>query len=165
MKKSIFKRTIGILLGVSICAAAGVSAGAAVGPAVAIFAPDGVSAAPGTETQAMPNPDYKTNASGQSFGSALLATSPETEPDLILVQADNGESGYVLKKHLDDANGTTAAKNFRSPQEAIQWQDTEGKANRQIPVFETDGRTVIGTFTIIGTGEQENSIGRAPGSP
>lgn len=164
MQKFLFKRNIGILLGVSVCAVAGIGAGAAVGPAVGLFSPDGISSAPGIETRAMPKPEYNTNANGQIFGSALKATSPETEPDLILVDADNGESGYVLKKHLDDANGTTAAKSFKSPQEAIEWQNTEGKANRRIPVFETDGKTVIGTFTIIGSDEQELVVGRTPGS-
>ncbi|ABK05569.1 hypothetical protein Arth_4398 (plasmid) [Arthrobacter sp. FB24] len=159
------KRSIAILLGVLVCTVSGVGAGAAVGQGLGVFKPDGVSSALGSQAQPMPKPSYSTNVNGQSFGSALMATSPETEPDLIQVQADNGRTGYVLKKHLDDANGATAAKGFRSPEEAIRWQNTEGRANRHIPVFEADGKTVVGTFTIIGSAEQEAIIGQSPGAP
>lgn len=58
--------------------------------------------------------------------------------------------GYVLKSDLEDANGTTAMNGFTSPEDAILWQEAEGGKVHTIPVYLTDGTTVIGTFTVGG---------------
>lgn len=41
---------------------------------------------------------YPKNKNGQTYGSAAYATSPETEPDLILATGVDGTEGYLLKK-------------------------------------------------------------------
>jgi hypothetical protein len=98
----------------------------------------------------MPEPGYKTNAAGETYGSAAFASSPDEEPDLILVHATNGKTGYAKKLDLDLANGTTAALSFTSPEDALRWQETEGQLDHSLPVYEADGVTVIGEFIVYG---------------
>ena len=93
-------------------------------------------------------------AKGQTFGSAADAPSLEQEPDLILVVATNGAEGYVLRADLNTANGQAAAESFTSPEEALVWQETEGREDRLIPVYERDGTTLIGSFLVAGIESQ-----------
>jgi len=95
-------------------------------------------------------PEYEKNAGGQTYGSAADATSPGNEPHLIRVIATNGKTGYVTKVDLADADGTTAAESFASPEDALRWQETEGQLDHTIPVYEADGVTQIGEFTVYG---------------
>jgi hypothetical protein len=128
----------------------GVAAGSALGGVPSILGPRGVTpVAGGMASEPMPEPTYTLNDSGQTYGSARDATSPDGEPDLIAVIADDGlTEGFVTKRDLDDANGTTAMRQFRSPQDAIEWQNTEGRLSHTIPVFESDGSTQVGIFTV-----------------
>ncbi|MDM4762784.1 hypothetical protein QT381_07165 [Galbitalea sp. SE-J8] len=137
---------VGIAIaGVGVLVIAGAAgAFATVGPT--LLAPAGVSAAPGVDTSPMPNPQYAVNANGQSYGSAADANSPDTEPDLIGVVADNGKTGYVLKTELAEADGS----NITSPEEAVKWENGGAKVNHTVDVYESDGTTVIGTFTVYG---------------
>jgi hypothetical protein len=59
--------------------------------------------------------EYKSNADGQSFGSALDAQSLEKMPDLIAVVATNGEEGYILSTDYAYARDPNPPKN---PEEA-----------------------------------------------
>lgn len=96
--------------------------------------------------QAEPNkaPTFMKNAAGLTYGSALKVSSPDAEPDLILVVATNGREGYVFKSGLDEASGS----NVRSPKEAVAWQArTEGKTV-SLPVYEADGKTKVGQFVM-----------------
>jgi hypothetical protein len=88
-----------------------------------------------------PDPGYPRNASGETYGSAAEAWSPGQEPDLILVSFDQGRRrGYVKKKDLDPPN-------FTNPEDAVEWsRQNEGKPPRVATVYESDGRTAIGTF-------------------
>lgn len=90
---------------------------------------------------------YPTNESGMTFGSALLATTPAEEPDLILVIATNGREGYAKKSDLAVAEGT----GFSSPEEALAWQEANVDASFKVPVYESDGQTLIGVFVVGGT--------------
>lgn len=90
---------------------------------------------------------YKQNADGLTYGSALDAVSPETEPDLINVVASNGKTGYVLKTELDRASG---ALDFKSVDEALAWQSSR-RSVTSVTVYESDGKTVVGEF-IVGNG-------------
>ena len=45
---------------------------------------------------------FPTNAGGQTYGSDFYADSPEQEPDLVLVQADNGKTGYCYSADLEE---------------------------------------------------------------
>lgn len=145
------------LVGIAACAVIGIGGGAALASVPGVLSPIGVSPKPGIAAEPMPAPTYPVNPSGQSFGSAANANSPENEPDLIAVIATSGRSGYVLKSELDEANGTTAANSFTSPQDAVTWQETAGKYDRAISVYESDGKTVIGEFLIAGHDSQKNT--------
>jgi hypothetical protein len=57
---------------------------------------------------------YPTNAAGQTYGSAMDASSPGDEPDLIAVLATNGREGYALKEQFNQ-EGTQPS----SPEEAV----------------------------------------------
>lgn len=90
--------------------------------------------------------EWATNASGQTYG----VLNDKGAPDLIAVTATNGRDGYVFRKDLDDADGTTASKSFASPQDAVDWQKAHQGKHVYIPVYESDGTTKIGVFQASG---------------
>ncbi|MBC7292680.1 MAG: hypothetical protein H5T84_01010 [Thermoleophilia bacterium] len=71
----------------------------------------------------------------------MMARSPQDEPDLILAEATNGKVGYVLRTELE-------GQEPGSPQEALAQQAAQAGKNRAIPVYESDGKTVIGVFIV-----------------
>ncbi len=82
----------------------------------------------------------KTNESGQTYGADWV------RPDLILVGLEDGTEGYCYD---EDLNG----KKFSSPEEALAWQEQcqkEYPNGREIPVYKSDGKTVIGYFQLGG---------------
>jgi hypothetical protein len=88
--------------------------------------------------------DWETNQSGETFG----VINGDGEPDLIAVIATNGRPGYVRRADLEEANGTTVAKSFGSPQDALQWQEQNAGRVAHISVYESDGKTLIGEFRV-----------------
>ncbi|WP_179088701.1 hypothetical protein [Paenibacillus amylolyticus] len=86
---------------------------------------------------------YPKNKNGQTYGSAAYATSPETEPDLILATGVDGTDGYLLKKDMDGEQPKT-------PEEAIAIQNSRSPDGRDIPLYDKDGETVIGVFHVGG---------------
>jgi hypothetical protein len=103
----------------------------------------GVSAALADPKGAPVAPDYSENARGQSFGSALEAPTPETEPDLIKAIGDDSKTeGYVKKTDLD------ADTTFANPAEAAAETRASLGETRTVPLYAVDGMTEIGTFTI-----------------
>jgi len=91
--------------------------------------------------------EWATNASGQTYG----VLNDKGAPDLIAVTATNGRDGYVFRKDLDDADGTTASRSFTSPQDALDWQKAHQGKHVYIPVYESDGTTKIGVFQAYGS--------------
>ena len=89
------------------------------------------------------NLNYPKNNNGQTYGSIADATSPETEPELISAIGVDGTVGYVLKKDLD-------GELPKSPEEAIAIQNSRSPDGRDIPLFDVDGKTVIGVFHVGG---------------
>ena len=86
---------------------------------------------------------FETNAAGETFGSALGA---EIDPDLILASGVDGVVGYV---RAADLNGP----DFSSPEEALRYQEEHGLLSgqdREVPLYDSDGKTVIGTFVLVG---------------
>lgn len=86
---------------------------------------------------------WKRNAAGQSFGSAADAPTLADEPDLIMVVASNGKSGYAYRDQLTPqsaANPAAAVAEQRARQAA------GAHAAKAIPVYAEDGVTVIGEF-------------------
>jgi hypothetical protein len=81
------------------------------------------------------------NASGQTYG----VSNQQGTPDLIAVVVDQGKTqGYVERSELDCASGGQV----KSPSEAVTWDETSKNRNITIPVYESDGVTIIGTFTV-----------------
>lgn len=85
---------------------------------------------------------YLTNESGLTYGSSMYATSLEEEPDLIAAYGIDGTQGYVFKK---DLNGEMP----QTPKEAVEITIQNNKTEaRIIPLYEKDGKTIIGEFHI-----------------
>jgi hypothetical protein len=104
-------------------------------------------------------PVYSVNEYGLTYGSAAKAVSRETEPDLISAVGIDGTKGYVYAKDLDE-------KMPKTPEEAVamtkalkkDWAEKKAKGEkylRLIPLYEVDGKTVIGKYGIT-IGELEN---------
>lgn len=74
--------------------------------------------------------ELKMNQSGQTYGPDALGA------DLIEVVSDEGEIGYVYREDLEGTEPKTV-------EEAL-----ERQGDYKIKVYESDGRTKIGTFTI-----------------
>ncbi len=85
------------------------------------------------------------NESGQTYGSALVTGEDSVvEPDLILVESDSGQIGYVFKNNFYDINNQP-----ENPEEAIEYMKRLKKESpKVIPVYEQDGKTIIGEFTL-----------------
>jgi hypothetical protein len=86
---------------------------------------------------------YQKNEKGQTYGSGLDAVSTDTEPDLISAYGVDGTLGYVLSKDLRGLRGDLP----KTPEEAVAKQ-RNAPASRTIPLYDVDGKTVIGEFKI-----------------
>ncbi|WP_104167706.1 hypothetical protein [Arthrobacter sp. SX1312] len=86
--------------------------------------------------------DWAVNENGDTYG----ATNARGEPDLISVITTDGKLGYVYADELNEASGKTASTEFTSPSEAQSWQEARQGTVALIPVYESDGETVIGEF-------------------
>jgi hypothetical protein len=101
-----------------------------------------------TNRSQMAAPAYPKNASGQTYGSAAEATTPQNEPDLILVVATNGKTGYAKRTDLDP-------KSAANPAQAVAAQKANAASSAvraPVPVYESDGKTVIGEFAFSAAG-------------
>lgn len=58
------------------------------------------------------------------------------EPDLMSAEGENGTIGYVKK---EDLNGPQP----KTPEEAVKLNEAK---SREIPLYDDDGKTVIGKF-------------------
>ena len=91
--------------------------------------------------------DWATNADKNTYG----MENDNGSPDLIAVMATNGKRGYAYRTDLEEANGIAAMKTFKSPQDALDWQEARQGKSFSVAVYDTDGKTVIGEY-IIGPG-------------
>ncbi len=87
---------------------------------------------------------YERNEAGETYGSLVVTHSVIEEyvkrpPDLIAVVATNGREGYVKKTDF-------ISDSPRNPKEALEQQSSN--ADKTIPVYKTDGVTVIGEFEL-----------------
>lgn len=80
---------------------------------------------------------WPVNSHGQTYGPSTDAG----DPDLILAQATNGQAGYVRSQDLEPPE-------FGSPSEAHAYSAAQTGAVA-VPVYESDGITVIGEFLIV----------------
>jgi hypothetical protein len=87
---------------------------------------------------------WAVNANGETYG----ALNESGEPDLIAVTATNGHEGFVHAGELAHADGSEQAATFTSPEQALAWQDSMVGTTVSVPVYQNDGETRIGEFTI-----------------
>ncbi|MFD4990326.1 ATP-dependent Lon protease [Streptomyces sp. NPDC058374] len=99
-------------------------------------------AATATSGQSAAKPAWPKNAKGETYGSGLDATTPQSGPDLIRAYTTDGKLGYVKRAELEDE------PNPASPREAIALQSQRAGEDRRIAVYDLDGTTVIGSFVI-----------------
>ncbi|WP_435527585.1 hypothetical protein [Microbacterium aurantiacum] len=90
--------------------------------------------------------EWAVNADGYTYG----VINENGEPDLIAVLTADNQPGYVWRADLYDANGTTAAESFTSPEDALRWQEANAGTVHYLPVYESDGTTQIGEFEVGG---------------
>jgi len=83
---------------------------------------------------------WATNDSGQTYGVA----NDHGTPDLVAVIATDGTPGYALAADLAAAEGPT----FTSPADALAWQNTHHGDAASVPVYKSDGKTVVGEFRV-----------------
>ena len=92
-------------------------------------------------------PNYPKNKNGQTYGSTGNVM-VEDYPDLVGVIATNGKEGYVYKEDFVDEYVP------QSPEEAVEYMEVLKELNDQgiyfqvVPVYGSDGETVIGEFEI-----------------
>ena len=86
---------------------------------------------------------YDVNEYGLTNGSALMSQYLGYQPDLVLAQGVDGAIGYMY-------NIDTQGFEPMNPEEALKWQRENAGKNWTIPLYESDGRTVIGEFQMYG---------------
>lgn len=96
--------------------------------------------------------ELEVNTNGYTYGT----TGEGLQPDLVAVIATNGKTGYSYAKDLDEASGATASETFTSPADALAWQEERRGKSFPVPVYESDGETVVGEFVITGLPELED---------
>ncbi|WP_159698779.1 hypothetical protein [Arthrobacter sp. 18067] len=143
MKKKNIKNRVAFV-GIGTVILAGLGLGAAM--ATTSSSPDNQPTAVTQQKPVINAPDYKTNARGQTFGSISEIDGQPVEPDLIQALATNGTVGYVDDDALKAATGHPSQ--FKSPEEALRWQEANGNKTTVIPVYESDGVTRVGEFVI-----------------
>lgn len=85
---------------------------------------------------------WSQNANGETYGKDDYYSSES--PDLVHVVNSSGIAGYVRKTDLDDK--------ITSIDDALVYMDSgEYANNRTIPLYKSDGKTIIGDFEISGT--------------
>ena len=84
---------------------------------------------------------WEVNANGDTYG----VMNYQGEPDLQAVVATNGQLGYAYTRDLNAAGGPPP----RNPQEAA----TRTPGSVSIPVYQSDGKTVVGSFIVGGGGD------------
>jgi len=97
--------------------------------------------APAVQMEKGDKVDFPKNGRGETYGSALEARTPADEPDLIRSVGDDGKIGYLKKADLDQ--GTP-----KSPEEAVNLQNSRNGAGRVLKLYAEDGTTVIGQRTV-----------------
>lgn len=81
---------------------------------------------------------WPVNENGQTYGPAIYTAPPEAHPDLMAAIGMEGTLGYVL---YSDLEGPLP----RTPEEAVKMNDNPP---RYIPLYDKDGKTVIGAFKV-----------------
>lgn len=82
---------------------------------------------------------YPVNSNGKTYGSVMDEQKAGGLPDLILAVGVDGTEGYIKKSDLPPAP--------KNPEEALkQKAQMEARGPYTIPLYDIDGKTVIGEF-------------------
>ena len=88
--------------------------------------------------------DFDVNENGETFGSASDVIYVEDEPDLMAALGDNGKEGYIRKSEADGG-----VSECSTPEETVRKiEELTANGPRVINLYESDGVTVIDTFTM-----------------
>ncbi|GAA2248536.1 hypothetical protein N1031_18860 [Herbiconiux moechotypicola] len=87
------------------------------------------------------------NARGETYGTYKEGAG---EPDLLSASGTNGARGYVRRSELAFVDGTAAMEGFRSFDDVTRWQEETAGRTYLVPVYESDGVTVIGEMQVGG---------------
>ncbi|MFF2531522.1 hypothetical protein ACFVS2_21680 [Brevibacillus sp. NPDC058079] len=86
-------------------------------------------------------PNYPINDQGQTYGQGPYPVGTTQVPDLISATGENGVNGYVKATDLN--------ANVSTPEEAYAYQKSMEKLGyKSIPLYKSDGKTVIGEFRL-----------------
>jgi len=88
---------------------------------------------------------YPVNANGQTYGDMPRGATPSQAPDLIAVQGTGSQTGYVYNTQVNAAE--IAVQTAPTPQ-AAQAIIAKYASPYTIPVYLSNGITVIGQFTV-----------------
>lgn len=92
--------------------------------------------------------EWGTNRAGETYGADRNNISADLSP----ATATNGNRGYIRNTELTDA---TIDPTSTTREELDEYIAVTGRPDRYIPVYESDGVTVIGDFLIVGFDTQE----------
>ena len=82
------------------------------------------------------------NQNGETYGSGADNTFGDRGPDLILAKGVDGTDGYIKLKDLNKDQPN-------NPQEAVVYMEKmKNSAPKNVPLYDVDGKTVIGKFKI-----------------
>jgi hypothetical protein len=87
------------------------------------------------------------NDSGQTFGAGADADTDAELPDLVLAIGDDGTVGYVASSNLT-ASPATPEEVLQLPIDSSGAEPVHSEPSRTVPLFDKDGVTSIGQFTI-----------------
>lgn len=96
-------------------------------------------------------PVFPVNKNGQTYGSDADCNSPDTEPDLIRAIGVDGTEGYVLYKDLIKDQSNT-------PEDTVAYTKEHAGKYELVPLYASDGITVIGQFEIGGGGVEIENV-------
>ena len=95
---------------------------------------------------------YSMNEYGQTYGSAMFAESIDDRPDLMSTMGTNGVAGYIYSAELEKDNPKTPAEALAKQEmydELIaNWDGEAPIVIRTIPLYASDGKTVVGEYDI-----------------
>ncbi|MET3207361.1 UNVERIFIED_CONTAM: hypothetical protein ABIC26_000295 [Paenibacillus sp. PvR008] len=101
-----------------------------------VFAHKSGSNSPKKEATITNNTLFPINENGQTYGKVIYQ---KPEPDLLEAIGVDGTVGYILSEDIDSHVST--------PIEAIEQQKKRGD-HRDIPLYDKDGKTIIGSFKV-----------------
>jgi len=91
---------------------------------------------------------YPVNANGETYGEGPFPAGKDQEPDLIKASGENGVVGYIKNADISETATTT--------EEALTRQkEIEEAGYQSIPLYESDGATLIGEFRLYPSGDAQ----------